>query len=76
VNEDLIKEHLDWLNGEMPSQKNIYEKDFSEAPIYRFYYNRQDTLTKLYSIKLEQPAEIRKVLLNDLIDLLRFIQRS
>jgi len=74
--EDLIKEHMDWLNGEMPSQKKLHEKDFSEAPIYHFYCDRKDPLSKLWSLDLNQSPTKRKVLLNELTRLLAFIKGS
>ena len=74
--EDLIKEHINWLNGELPSQKNTHEKDFSEAPIYHFYNDRKDPLAKLWSLDLNQSPAKRKVLLDELERLLKFVKGS
>jgi len=71
--DEIIKEHLAWLNGELPSQKEI-EKDFSEAPIYHFYHGRKDPLLKLWNLILALPPKHHKRALDELSKLLRFIK--
>jgi len=78
-----IKVFIAWLNGMMPSEKlTSYEKDFSEAPIYKFYLERRKDfskkkpkLTKLWDLVVIADPKTRREIRIELEELLELIKR-